>query len=131
MDPADVPLTSKVATSSAAHVTPSTSQAPARSQKKRKATFEQAAPTNSQLSSVKPVIRATCSPIVYDVDEDDDEDEVILIESDPVDVLYCTLSSSIVGVQYYKGDFFCRFSSHMHLFMWCSKVSLVLGRKSR
>ncbi|KAG2055432.1 hypothetical protein BDR06DRAFT_911542 [Suillus hirtellus] len=112
VDPADVPLTAKVATSAAAHVTPSTSQAPARSQKKRKATFEQAVPTNSRLGSVGPVIRATCSqsvtratcsPILYNVVEDDDEDEVILIEIDPVDVLYCTLSSSIVGVQYYKG----------------------------
>ncbi|KAG1777727.1 SNF2 family N-terminal domain-containing protein [Suillus placidus] len=98
VDPADVPLTAKVATP-AADVTPSTSQAPAPSRKKRKAAFEQAVPTNSQLGSVKPTIRATISPIICD----DEDDEVTIIEPDPVDVLYCNLSSSIVGVQYYKG----------------------------
>ncbi|KAG2342905.1 hypothetical protein BDR05DRAFT_963717 [Suillus weaverae] len=101
VDPADVPLTAKAATL-AVDVTPSTSQVPAPSRRKRKAAFEQAVPTNSQLSSVKPTIRATISPIIYD-DEDDEDDEVIIIEPDPVDVLYCVLSSSIVGVQYYKG----------------------------
>ncbi|KAG2129835.1 SNF2 family N-terminal domain-containing protein [Suillus bovinus] len=101
VDSADVPLTAKVATSAAAaaaRVTPSTSQAPAPSQKKRKAPSEQAVSTNSQPSSVKPTIRTTMRPIIYDED-----DEVTIIEADPVDVLYCTLNSSIVGVQYYKG----------------------------
>ncbi|KAG2126297.1 SNF2 family N-terminal domain-containing protein [Suillus clintonianus] len=97
VDLSDVPLTAKATIRTAAHVAPCTSQAPAPGQKKRKATFEQPAPANSQLSSVKPAIRST---VRYDEDEDD---EVTIIESDHVDVLYCTLSSSIVGVQYYKG----------------------------
>ncbi|KAG1816100.1 SNF2 family N-terminal domain-containing protein, partial [Suillus subaureus] len=99
VDPADIPKTAKVVTLTTAHVTPSTSQAPAPSRKKRKAPSEQAVPTNSQLSSVKPVIRATYGPIMCN----DEDDEVIIIEADPIDVLYCTLSSSIVGVQYYNG----------------------------
>ncbi|KAG1752940.1 SNF2 family N-terminal domain-containing protein [Suillus lakei] len=100
VDPADVPLTAKAATpAAAARVTPSTSQAPGPSRQKRKAVFEQAAPTSSQLSSVKPAIRTTIRPIVYD----DEDDEVTIIEPDPVDVLYCSLNSSIVGVQYYGG----------------------------
>ncbi|KAG1890243.1 SNF2 family N-terminal domain-containing protein [Suillus subluteus] len=102
VDPVDIPKTAKVATPVAAHVAPSTSQAPAPSRKKRKARFEQAIPTNSRLSSVKPTIWATCNPIIYNI-EDDEDDEVTIIEADPVDVLYCTLSSSIVGVQYYNG----------------------------
>jgi SWI/SNF-related matrix-associated actin-dependent regulator of chromatin subfamily A3 len=110
VDPADVPLTAKVATPSAAHVTPSTSQTPALSQKKRKAAFEQAAPSNSRLSSVKPAVRTATRPIMYD----DEDDEVTIIEPDSVDVLYCTLKTSIVGVQYYKGESLCRFVSYMH-----------------
>lgn len=100
VDPADVPLTAKVATPSAAHVTPSTSQTPALSQKKRKAAFEQAASSNSRLSSGKPAVRTATRPIMHD---DEDDDEVTIIEHDSVDVLYCTLRTSIVGVQYYKG----------------------------
>ncbi|KAG1766956.1 SNF2 family N-terminal domain-containing protein [Suillus occidentalis] len=84
VDPADVPLTAKVATPSAAHVTPSTSQTPALNQKKRKAARLYGLPTR---------------PITYD----DEDDEVTIIEPDSVDVLYCTLKTSIVGVQYYKG----------------------------
>ncbi|KAG1751540.1 SNF2 family N-terminal domain-containing protein [Suillus paluster] len=99
VDPADVPLTAKTATPNVAHVTPSTSQAPALSQKKRKATFTQAAHTNSQLSSARPTIRTTTVRSIIQ----DEDDEVTIIEPDPVDVLYCSMSSSIVGVQYYKG----------------------------
>ncbi|KAG2362277.1 SNF2 family N-terminal domain-containing protein [Suillus spraguei] len=91
-------MTAKVVTPTVTHVTPSTSQVPGPSQKKRKAPSEQAKPSSSQLSSVKPVIRATTYNIV-----DDEDDEVIFVEPDSVDVLYCTLSSSIVGVQYYNG----------------------------
>jgi SWI/SNF-related matrix-associated actin-dependent regulator of chromatin subfamily A3 len=128
VDPADIPQTAKVAIPAAAHVIPSASQAPAPSRKKRKAPSQQAVPTSSQLSSVKPTIRATTTfrPIVYD----DEDDEVTIIEADPVDVLYCTLSSSIVGVQYYNGEFFRIFFSHMHSLTWLSKASLVPGRKS-
>jgi SWI/SNF-related matrix-associated actin-dependent regulator of chromatin subfamily A3 len=115
VDPADVPLTAKVATPSAAHVTPSTSQTPALRQKKRKAAFEQAAPSNSRLSSGKPAVRTATRPIMYD---DEDDDEVTIIEHDSVDVLYCTLRTSIVGVQYYKGESFCRFVSYMHSLTW-------------
>ncbi|OAX42534.1 hypothetical protein K503DRAFT_847742 [Rhizopogon vinicolor AM-OR11-026] len=97
VDPADIPLTAKAAASTASHVIPSTSQPPAPSQKKRKATFEQAAHTNSQL---KPAVPVTNRSIIHDVDDDD---EVTILEPDPIDELYCTLRTSIVGVQYYKG----------------------------
>ncbi|KAG0704509.1 SNF2 family N-terminal domain-containing protein [Suillus ampliporus] len=99
VDQTDVPLTAKTATPNVAHVIPSTSQAPASNQKKRKAAFDQAAHTTSQLNSVRPAVRTTIRPMI----QDDEDDEVTIIKPDPIDVLYCTMSSSVVGVQYYKG----------------------------
>jgi SWI/SNF-related matrix-associated actin-dependent regulator of chromatin subfamily A3 len=101
VDPADIPLSARAAAPTIAHVTPSTSQAPALRQKKRKAVFDQAAHTNSQSGSAGPAVPATTRSIIHDIDDDD---EVTIIEPDPVDELYCTLRTSIVGVQYYKGE---------------------------
>jgi SWI/SNF-related matrix-associated actin-dependent regulator of chromatin subfamily A3 len=101
VDPADIPLSARAAAPTIAHVTPSTSQAPALRQKKRKAAFDQAAHTNSQSGSAGPAVPATTRSIIHDIDDDD---EVTIIEPDPVDELYCTLRTSIVGVQYYKGE---------------------------
>lgn len=101
VDPADIPLAAKTVTSTTAHVIPSTSQPPALGQKKRKAAFEQAAHTNSQMNSARLAVPATTRSIARDVDDDD---EVTIIEPDPVDELYCTLRTNIVGLQYYKGE---------------------------
>lgn len=103
VDPSDIPSTAKAAPPTIIHATPSTSQAPAPSQKKRKAAIEQPA---SHLSSARPAVPATTHSMIHDVDEDD---EVTIIEPDPVDELYRTLSTSIVGVQYYKGESSRRF----------------------
>jgi hypothetical protein len=122
VDPADIPLTAKAAAPTISHVIPSTSQPPAPSQKKRKAAFEQAAHTNSQL---KPAVPVTTRSIIHDVDDDD---EVTILEPDPVDELYCTLRTSIVGVQYYKGEFSRRLS-RIYPLMRYSKASSVPERK--
>jgi len=54
------------------------------------------------MSSARPVVPATTRSIARDIDDDDDE--VTIIEPDPVDELYCTLRTNIVGLQYYKGE---------------------------
>ena len=102
VDSSDIPLTAKAATSTTIHTSSFTSQVPAPSQKKRKAVPEQVAHT----TSTKPAVPATIRSNV------DDDDEVTIIEPDPIDELYCTLSTSIVGVQYYKGGCSRRFLAY-------------------
>ncbi|KIJ19024.1 hypothetical protein PAXINDRAFT_97103, partial [Paxillus involutus ATCC 200175] len=109
IDPADIPASAKVVAAPVATVTEP--HAPSQSgqasiqavgQKKRKLALESSG-TSSQLSAP----RASAAPVgarrLTSSALHDEDDEVMIIEPEPVDELYCVTSASIVGVQYYKG----------------------------
>ncbi|KZT00465.1 uncharacterized protein LAESUDRAFT_553779 [Laetiporus sulphureus 93-53] len=105
IDTADIPESAKAPNAVNTADAASSSQGP--SQKKRKAAAEAATPV-SQLSSQQPqpgpsqpLRHLTQNPASQTI-EDEQDDDVVEIE-DPKDELYCTLKTSIVGVQYYKG----------------------------
>ncbi|KAF9222676.1 hypothetical protein BS17DRAFT_708165 [Gyrodon lividus] len=112
VDPADIPASAKVVAPLVTTVTPSPvpSQSAVASsgligEKKRKLAFElsESFASTSQRSapraSAAPVgARRLTSSALYDEDE-----EVMIVEPEPVDELYCVTNTSIVGVQYYKG----------------------------
>jgi SWI/SNF-related matrix-associated actin-dependent regulator of chromatin subfamily A3 len=112
VDPADIPASAKVVAAPVATVTEP--HAPSQSgqasiqavgQKKRKLALESSG-TSSQLSAP----RASAAPVgarrLTSSALHDEDDEVMIIEPEPVDELYCVTSASIVGVQYYKGGFY-------------------------
>ncbi|CAL1707747.1 unnamed protein product [Somion occarium] len=116
VDPADVPASAKPEPAPQAQAAKqangaSTSAGP--SQKKRKATFEtQSGPSSSQPSSSQPSASQSRSPvsrglrrITVPTATQLAEDEIIedTGPEEVIDELYCSLKTSIVGVQYYKG----------------------------
>ena len=100
VDPQDVPESAKAKASPVA----STSAPPGPSQKKRKAEFE--AQYGTQPSSSSQAVRSQTQHLRQLVDHpiviDDDEEENVSDDT-PIDELYVTLRTNIVGVQYYKG----------------------------
>ncbi|KAH7924627.1 hypothetical protein BV22DRAFT_1129678 [Leucogyrophana mollusca] len=93
VDPSDVPESAKVRAPAAA--------APAPSQKKRKAAFEGVANLSQPSASQAKSAHASARPLARLAQEEDDE--VMIIEPEPVDELYCMMNTNVVGVQYYKG----------------------------
>ncbi|KAI0688029.1 SNF2 family N-terminal domain-containing protein [Cytidiella melzeri] len=116
VDHRDVPVSAKgPAAPIGASVSSSSASGPGPSQKKRKAAFEatfgsqSSAPQPSQShvraepqasASTQPAtqIRNSTQAIVVE-----DEVEEVVPDDQPIDELYCTLRTSIVGIQYYKG----------------------------
>ncbi|KII92184.1 hypothetical protein PLICRDRAFT_133581 [Plicaturopsis crispa FD-325 SS-3] len=103
IDPVDIPASAKAPAAAA----PAPSATPAMSQKKRKAAFEAAhpssqatAPSSSQPSSSQP-LRPLAPPTASQYAEEEIEQDVP--EEEARDELYCTMSTSVVGVQYYNG----------------------------
>ncbi|KIK94979.1 hypothetical protein PAXRUDRAFT_141720 [Paxillus rubicundulus Ve08.2h10] len=109
VDPADIPTSAKLVAAPVTTVAephaPSQPRQPssqALGQKKRKLASE-----SSGTSSQPSVPRASTAlvgarPLTSSALHDED-DEVMIIEPEPVDELYCVTRASIVGVQYYQG----------------------------
>lgn len=84
------------------------------SQRKRKATFDEAAAPTSPPSSSQPATsqqhsaphRATIIPAASQQAEDEEENASAPEEEEPVDELYATLNTNVVGIQYYRVSYF-------------------------
>lgn len=109
----NVPASSQVTAPPSSQASASQGQGPGPSQKKRKAAFEAAmaaGPTqgsshsHSQAgpSQQQQPTRRVQGPGNTTWEEGAMDDAP---EEEPVDELYCTMSSSVVGIQYYKGAF--------------------------
>ncbi|KIJ68013.1 hypothetical protein HYDPIDRAFT_107592 [Hydnomerulius pinastri MD-312] len=112
VDPSDIPASAKVAAPPLAIVTapPTPTQSGQASngpigQKKRKLAFERSESFGSLGQPSAP--KASAVPVgarrLTNLNLHDEDDEVMVVEPEPVDELYCVLNTSIVGVQYYKG----------------------------
>ncbi|KAF9237896.1 hypothetical protein BU15DRAFT_75697 [Melanogaster broomeanus] len=112
VDLADIPASAKLAAPPVPTVAAPPAPAPSQSgqasarpigQKKRKLVLSESSPSLSQSgassTSATPVgARHLANSALQDEDE-----EVTIVEPEPVDELYCEMNTSIVGVQYYKG----------------------------
>ena len=103
VDPADVPATAKVSTPPM--ITPGISMPgpsadPLVGQKRK---YQSDVAETSRSLSIPNANGVRSSP-------GDEEDDVMPLEPESVDELYCVMKTSIVGVQYYKGTSFCAFS---------------------
>lgn len=100
------PPSSQVTAPTSSQTAPTSSQqgAAGPSQKKRKAALEAAMAAGAGPSQhvAHPPVRRMQGPGNTTWEEGAEED---VPEEDPVDELYCTMSSSVVGLQYYKGAY--------------------------
>lgn len=134
VDPSDLPAAAQVlAVPSSSQTLPPSSQPPASSQpplsqtvsstpsvsgpsqKKRKAAFEaamaasQPTPSQRMVRPAQPVgIRKINVPIGTTWEEGAEDDAPA---DEPLEELYCTMKSNVVGIQYYKGEYspFCTY----------------------
>ncbi|KAH7915183.1 SNF2 family N-terminal domain-containing protein [Hygrophoropsis aurantiaca] len=98
VDLSDVPESAKIPVSATLrNVAP-----PAPSQSKRKATFD-VDPAKSGSSSIQTKNASTSSRHSIRSAQEEDSDEVMIIEPETVDELYCMMDTNVVGIQYYKG----------------------------
>ncbi|KAI0074381.1 hypothetical protein K474DRAFT_1626028 [Panus rudis PR-1116 ss-1] len=99
VDPADIPESAKPKPDASALNTG------APSQKKRKAMLEasasQPSPSSSQVAPVSRGLRDLTQPTATQIAEDEAVEDVS--QEDTVEELYCSMTTSIVGVQYYNG----------------------------
>lgn len=118
VDPRDVPASAKTplpapAAASTSSAPPVATQSPASqgpmSQKKRKAMFgasEAAAGPSSSQRTVRLAQNRPLRPLTgvtrFQIEED--EVEEVVEQEESIDELYVMLKSSIVGIQYYKGE---------------------------
>lgn len=95
VDPEDIPATAKVAVPLA--TPPLIVSGPYVAGPKRRYQSDVAETSRSLSQSSIPNANAARGPL------GDDDDEVMLIEPEPVDEFHCVMNTSIVGIQYYKG----------------------------
>lgn len=93
VDPSDIPESAKI----------SQPGVPGPSQKKRKAESEAPVAPSRPANLASSHAQAPSAARVIDVDEEVDDDEPQ--EEEAIDELYCTMTTNVVGVQYYNGKF--------------------------
>ncbi|KAI0344734.1 hypothetical protein BDW22DRAFT_1354880 [Trametopsis cervina] len=102
VDPRDIPESAKAPAASTSAASASAS-GPGPSQKKRKAAFEAAYGSQPTLPQPPGGTSATQGTSRAEAIMLDDDDEEVVPDDQPIDELYVTLRTNIVGIQYYKG----------------------------
>ena len=116
IDPSDIPETAKTVSSTQRDI-------PGHSQRKRKATIDDPSASLRSVDLASSNVQGPSHTNPINVDEEPDNEEPQ--EEETTDELYCTMSTNIVGLQYYNGNFaifFAQAGDLIRLQVWMDQV---------